>query len=138
MLLQLQNQIQVLSMDIQARGLQQIRRVVASFDLLRDFVRNFTQDLQGFRPLQQCITALVQLNTCGRCEAVLPPFCENVCGAISRACYSPINDVLEEMEQLEQLVEVVEGILAAATDAITDLNESQGILNITAAVSEHE
>ena len=122
-------------MAIQAEGLQQIRRVVASLDALRDFVSNFTEDLGGFRPLQQCITAIVQLNTCGRCEAVLPPFCENVCGAIARACYSPLNDALED--QLEQLWEVVRRILAAAIDAITELNASRGILNVTAAVSEN-
>lgn len=122
-------------MAIQAEGLQQIRRVIASVDTLRDFVRNFTEDLGGFRPLQQCITAVVQLNTCGRCAAVLPPFCENVCGAIASACYSPLDDALEG--QLEQLWEVVRRILAAATDAIAELNANRGLLNVTAVVSEN-
>ena len=132
--MQPQSQVQQRNMDIQAEALQQIRRVMASVDELRDFVRNFTDNLGGFRPLQQCITAKVQLNTCGRCVALRPPFCENVCGAIASACYSPFNDALED--QLEILWEVVRRILDAATSAIADLNANRGLFNITAAVSK--
>ena len=120
-------------MDAQAAALQQIRRVMASIDNLREFISNFTDNLAGFRPLQQCIDAVVRLNTCGRCVAVRPPFCQNVCAAIARACYSPFNNALED--QLEVLWEVVRRILDAATDAIGDLNANRGIFNLTEIVS---
>ena len=138
MLLQFQMQVQERNMAIQAEGLQQIRRVVASVDVLRDFVRDLAENLTGFVPLQQCVDTIVQLNTCGRCEAVLPPFCENVCDAIARACYSPFYNALNRVDGLglEQLWEVVQGILTAASEAVTELNASRGILNITAVVSK--
>ena len=121
------------NMDIQSDALEQIRRVSASLETLRSFIRNLTDDLAGFSPLQQCINTLVSLNTCGRCTAVRPPFCANVCGAIARACYSPFNDALEA--QLEQLWEVTRRILDAATSAIVDLNANRGLFNITAMVN---
>ena len=130
----MQDQVEQQRMDAQAAALQQIRRVMASIDNLREFISNLTDDLVGFRPLQQCIDAVVQLNTCGRCVAVRPPFCQNVCAAIARACYSPLNDALED--QLEVLWEVVRRILAAATDAIGDLNANRGIFNLTEVVSK--
>ena len=115
-------------MEAQARAVQQIRRVIASIERLRGFVRNFTNDLAGFRPLQECVNTLVRRNTCGRCEARRPPFCRNVCRAIASACYSPFNDALED--QLELLWEVVRRILDAATDALGDLNQNRGILRV--------
>ena len=115
-------------MEAQAEALQQIRRVLASIENLRSFLRNFTEDLAGFRPLQQCVERIVDLNTCGRCVAVRPPFCRNVCAAVARACYSPFNDALED--QLEVLWEVVRRILDRATDAIDDLNENKGLLDV--------
>ena len=123
-------------MEEQAEALQQIRRVLAAIENLRSFLRNFTDDLAGFRPLQQCIDRIVELNTCGRCVATRPPFCRNVCWAIARACYSPFNDALED--QLEVLWEVVRRILDAATGALGDLNRNRGILDVdnSAIVSE--
>ena len=133
LILLMQDQIQQQRMEAQAAALQQIRRVMASIDNLREFISNLTDNLAGFRPLQQCIDAVVSLNTCGRCVAVRPPFCQNVCAAIARACYSPFNEALED--QLEVLWEVVRGILDAATDAIGDLNANRGIFNLTEIVS---
>ena len=130
----MQNQVQQLKLNIQAGSLQQIRRVVASFDNITDFVRNFTENLAGFRPLQQCIETVVRLNTCGRCVAVRPPFCENVCEAIASACYSPFNDALED--QFEQLWETVRGIINAANNATLDLNINKGLLNVTTMVND--
>ena len=121
-------------MEAQTEALQEIRRVMAAIENLRNFVRNLTDDLAGFRPLQQCINALVSLNTCGRCTAVRPPFCANVCGAIAQACYSPFNDALED--QLEQLWEVVRRILDAATDAIRNLNANRNVFDRAALVSD--
>ena len=118
----------------QAEALQQIRRVLASIEYLRGFVQNLTNDLSGFRPLQQCINTLVQLNTCGRCVAPRLPFCQNFCTSIARACYSPFNDALQD--QLEQLWEVVRRIIVAVTDTISDLKSNNQLLNRTAIVSE--
>lgn len=115
-------------MEAQARALQQVRRVLASIERLQAFLQNFTNDLAGFRPLRQCIETVVRLNTCGRCTAVRPLFCRNVCGAIASACYSPFNDAMEN--QLEELWEVVRRILDAATDALGDLNRNRGIFGI--------
>ena len=129
----MQNQIQERSLDAKAESLEQIRRVMAAIESLRSFVRNFTENLAGFRPLQQCIDTVVRLNTCGRCVAVRPPFCENVCEAIASACYSPFNDALED--QFEQLWETVRGIINAATDAIQMSNANRGSFNRTAVVS---
>ena len=112
----------------QAAAIQQIRRVIASIERLRSFVRNFTSDLGGFRPLRECVNALVRRNTCGRCVALRPPFCRNVCRAIASACYSPFNEALED--QLDILWEVVRRILDAATDAIGNLNQNRGILRV--------
>ena len=130
----MQNQVQQLKLNVQAGSLQQIRRVVTSFDNITDFVRNFTENLAGFRPLQQCIETVVRLNTCGRCVAVRPPFCENVCEAIATACYSPFNDALED--QFEQLWETVRGIINAANNATLDLNINKGLLNVTTMVND--
>ena len=124
----MQGRIAQQKMEAQAEALQQIRRVLASIENLRSFLRNFTEDLAGFRPLQQCIDRIVDLNTCGRCVAVRQPFCRNVCAAIARACYSPFNDALED--QMEVLWEVVRRILDSATDAIEDLNENRGFLDV--------
>ena len=118
-------------MEAQATALQQVRRVLASIELLQQFLQNFTNNVAGFRPLQQCVDAVVQLNTCGRCVARRPPFCHNVCGAIARACYSPFNDAVKD--ELEQLWEVVRRILDAATDALSDLNANRGLLNVDGA-----
>jgi enamine deaminase RidA (YjgF/YER057c/UK114 family) len=132
----MQGSIAQQKMEAQAEALQQIRRVLASIENLRSFLRNFTEGLAGFRPLQQCIDRIVELNTCGRCVAVRQPFCRNVCAAIARACYSPFNDALEN--QMEVLWEVVRRILDRATDAIDDLNENRGFLDVdnAALVSE--
>ena len=115
-------------MEEQARAIQQIRRVTASIERLRAFIRNFTNDLAGFRPLRECVNTLVRRNTCGRCVAQRPRFCRNVCRAIASACYSPFNEALEN--QLEVLWEVVRRILDAATDSLDDLNENRGILRV--------
>ena len=123
-------------MEVQAAALQEIRRVMASFDVLRQFIANLTNDLAGFRPLQQCVETVVLLNTCGRCEAVRPPFCENVCEAIASACYSPFNDAMTD--QLEQLWEVTEGIIEAAVTAIRELNINRGFFNRTEIVRNRE
>lgn len=120
-------------MDVQVEALDQVRRVMASLETLREFISNFTDNLAGFRPLQECIEAVVRLNTCGRCTDVRPPFCENVCGAIASACYSPFNDALED--QLEQLWEVVRRIIDAARNATADLNANKLLLNRTSIVS---
>ena len=114
-------------MEAQAEAIQQVRRVLASIERLRAFVRNFTSNLAGFRPLQQCIDTVVRLNTCGRCVATRPLFCRNVCGAIASACYSPFNEALDG--QLEDLWEVVRRILDRATDALGDLNENRGLFS---------
>jgi hypothetical protein len=124
----MQGHIAQQKMEAQAEALQQIRRVLASIENLRSFLSNFTEDLAGFRPLQQCVDRIVELNTCGRCVAVRPLFCRNVCWAVARACYSPFNDALEN--QMEVLWEVVRRILDRATDAIEDLNENKGFLDI--------
>ena len=115
-------------MEAQAEAIQQIRRVLTSIERLQTFVKNFTSTLAGFRPLQQCINTVVRLNTCGRCVAVRPPFCQNVCRAIARACYSPFNDALED--QLELFWEVVRRILDRAAEAIEELNENRGFLDV--------
>ena len=123
-------------MEAQAAALQEIRRVTASFEVLREFISNLTMNLAGFRPLQQCVDTVVLLNTCGRCEAVRPPFCENVCEAIASACYSPFNDAMTN--QLEQLWEVTEEILEAAVEAIAELNANRGLFNRTEIVRKRE
>ena len=119
-------------MEAQAAALQQIRRVLASIDNLREFISNLTDNLAGFVPLQQCIDAVVSMNICGRCVSVRPPFCQNVCAAIARACYSPFNDAFED--QFEVLWEVVRRILDAAADAIRNLNANRGIFNLAEIV----
>lgn len=121
-------------MGTQGEALQQIRRVLASAEYLRSFVQNLTNDLAGFRPLQQCIDTLVQLNTCGRCVALRLPFCQNVCTAIARTCYSPFNDALRD--QLEQLWEVVRRILDVVTDTVSDIKVNRQQLNRRVLVSE--
>ena len=131
-----QGQVQQQRVEAQAAALQEIRRVMASFEVLRGFIQNLTMDLAGFQPLQQCVDALVLLNTCGRCEAVRPPFCENVCEAIASACYSPFNDAMTN--QLEQLWEVTEEILAVAVAAIAELNANRGLFNRTEIVRKRE
>ena len=130
----MQSHIKQLNMRTQAEALQEIRRVLASAEYLRSFVQNLTNDIAGFRPLQQCIDTLVQLNTCGRCVALRPPFCQNVCTAIARVCYSPFNDALQD--QLEQLWVVVRRILNVVTDTISDIKANRQQLNRTAIVSE--
>ena len=120
-------------MDVQVEAIDQVRRVMASLETLREFISNLTDNLAGFRPLQQCVQAIVQLNTCGRCTDVRPPLCANVCGAIASACYSPFNDALED--QLEQLWEVVRRIIDAARNATTDLNANRLLFNRTSIVS---
>ena len=125
-------------MDAQAEAIQQVRRVLASIERLQAFVSNFTNNLAGFRPLRQCINTVVRLNTCGRCVVTRPQFCRNVCGAIASACYSPFNDALED--QLELFWEVVRRILDRATDALGELNENRGFLDVdlTTLVSDGE
>ena len=130
----MQGHVLQLNIGKQGEALQQIRRVLASVEYLRGFVQNLTNDLAGFRPLQQCIDTLVQLNTCGRCVAIRPPFCQNVCTAIARECYSPFNDALQD--QLEQLWEVVRRILDTVTDTISDIETNRKQLNRAALVRE--
>lgn len=127
----MQGNIEQQRMEAQAAALQQIRRVLASIERLRAFIRNFTNDLAGFRPLQECVDSLVRRNTCGRCVATRRPFCRNVCRAIAAACYSPFNTALRG--QLENLWEVVRRILDAATDALGDLNINRGFLRVNTA-----
>ena len=127
----MQGNIEQRRMEAQAAAIQQIRRVLASVERLRAFIRNFTIDLAGFSPLQDCVESLVRLNTCGRCIATRPPFCRNVCRAIAAACYSPFNNALRG--QLEDLWEVVRRILDAATDALGELNVNRGFLRVNAA-----
>lgn len=129
----LQSNVQVQHIINQTAALQQIRRVMATVKNLEELTRNITTDLAGFRPLQQCIDTTVHLNTCGRCAAIRPPFCQNVCVAIASACYSPFNDVL--FGELGQLWEVFRRIINITRDAIADLNANKGLLNRTAIVS---
>lgn len=127
----MQGNIEQRRMEAQAAAIQQIRRVLASVERLRAFIRNFTNDLAGFRPLQECVDSVVRLNTCGRCVATRPPFCRNVCRAIATACYSPFNTALRG--QLEDLWEVVRRILDVATDALGELNVNKGFLRVNVA-----
>ena len=122
--------------ETQAAALQEIRRVMAAFDVLREFIGNLTMNLAGYRPLQQCIDTLVLLDTCGRCEAVRPQFCENVCEAIASACYSPFNDAMTD--QLEELWEVTGDIITAAVSAIAELNANRGLFNRSEIVRERK
>lgn len=128
----MQNHIKNQNVEAQAQSLRQIQRVMASFDLLQDFIRNFTTTLDGFRPLPQCVDTLVRLNTCGRCTGVRPSFCENVCGAIANACYSPFNDAITS--QLDQFWGVVKMMLKFANESIVKLNTEKGLLDRTAIV----
>ena len=120
-------------MKDQAVALEQIGRISATLAELQNLVRNLTENVTGFRPLQQCIDVVVRLNTCGRCVAVRPPFCENVCEAIASACYSPFNDALKD--QLSQLWGVANGIVNITKTEISLLNNQRGLLNVTAIVS---
>ena len=120
-------------MNAQVKSLEQIRRVVASIDDLRNFIRNFIVTLGGFQPLQQCVKTIVQRNICGRCEAVRPLFCENVCAAIANACYSPFNDALSR--QLNQLWDAVRQLLKVAETSIVDLNANKKLIDTTVIVS---
>ena len=120
-------------MNAQVTALEQIRRVMASIDNLRNFIRIFTVTLGGFQSLQQCVNTVVQRNICGRCEAIRPPFCENVCGALASACYSPFNDALSS--QLNQLWDTVQQLLNVAATSIANLNANKGLLNTTIIVS---
>ena len=113
-----------------------MRRVIAYIDSLKPFIQNFTQNVAGFRPLQQCVNTVVRLNTCGRCVAVRPSLCENVCEAIASACYSPFNATL--VGQLNQLWGTMRGLINATNITITRMNVNRELLNKTAFVSETE
>ena len=108
---------------------------MASVASLRQFVNNFTDsnNLGGFRPLQQCIETDVRLNTCGRCTAVRPRFCRNVCAAIASACYSPFNDTMTS--EFNALWQVTRQVVNVTTDAISLLNANKNLVNKTAIVS---
>lgn len=106
---------------------------MASVANLRLLVYNLTENLAGFIPLQQCIDTMVRLNTCGRCTAIRPHFCRNICEAIAHACYSPFNDALSG--QLDQLWEVVREVVNATSDAISVLTANKELVNKTAVVS---
>ena len=123
------------NIEAQAIALEQIRNVTLSFETLQAFVARFTEDLGGFRPLQQCIDTVVRLNTCGRCTDIRPPFCENVCAAIAAACYSPFNDAL--FSQLNQLWEATRMLVNTTQSSIAELNANKGlIINQTLIVSQ--
>ena len=120
-------------MEAQAQAFEQILRVRTTMVAFQSFVQDFTANLGGFRPLQQCIDTVVSLNTCGRCTAVRPPFCTNVCGAIARACYSAFNDALTA--QLVQLWDTMKGTLVEAQKALLTLKENKSFFNGTSVVS---
>ena len=123
-------------MELQSQGIQEVRRLMSTFDILQIFVRdNITQDLIGFRPLQQCVDALVSIDTCGRCVATRPQLCENVCDAVARACYSPFNDALSAGRQMERLWNIVKNAIDRTSMVLTMLEKTKGFFNGTSVVS---
>ena len=99
--------------------IEELRRSLTSGLKLLSFLEDFSEDLGGFQPIQQCINTLVQLNSCGRCVRRTPPLCRNVCGALARGCYSPIHTGLRA--QFENLWNVTRQLIFLTRRALQRL-----------------
>ena len=120
--------INMTNMQDVSEDIEQLRRSLSSGLRLLNFLENFGEDLGGFRPLQQCITTLVRLNYCSRCVRRTPPLCRNVCGALTRGCYSPFVTGLRA--QFENLWNVTRQIVALTRLALRRLGRRRGILDV--------
>ena len=99
--------------------IEELRRSLTSGLKLLSFLEDFSEDLGGFQPIQQCITALLQLNSCAKCVRQTPPLCQNVCGALARGCYSPIHTGLRA--QFENLWNVTRQVIFLTRRALQKL-----------------
>ena len=120
--------INMTNMQDVSEDIEQLRRSLSSGLRLLSFLENFGEDLGGFQPLQQCVTTLVRLNYCSRCVRRTPPLCRNVCGALTRGCYSPFVTGLRE--QFENLWNVTRQIAALTRFALQRLGGRTRILNL--------
>ena len=129
----MQNHINNQNVQAQAATMEEIERIMALFDALQMLINNVTTNLARFRALPQCTDTLVRLNTCGRCVDVRPLFCENVCGALANACYSPFNDAFKG--QLQELWDTMNVMLSFMNASMVKLNTEKGLLDRNAIVS---
>lgn len=120
--------INMTNMQDVSEDIEQLRRSLSSGLRLLNFLENFAEDLGGFQPLQQCVTTLVRLNYCSRCVRRTPPLCRNVCGALTRGCYSPFVTGLRA--QFENLWNVTRQIVALTRFALRRLGRRRGILDV--------
>ena len=123
--------INMTNMQDVSEDIEQLRRSLSSGLRLLNFLENFGEDLGGFQPLQQCVTTLVRLNYCSRCVRHIPPLCRNVCGALTRGCYSPFVTGLRA--QFENLWNVTRQIVALTRFALRRLGRRRGILDVDRA-----
>ena len=108
--------------------IEELRRSLTSGLKLLSFLEDFSEDLGGFQPIQQCINTLVQLNSCGRCVRRTPPLCQNVCGALARGCYSPIHTGLRA--QFENLWNVTRQLIFLTRRALQRLAGTGRIFDV--------
>ena len=120
--------INMTNMQDVSEDIEQLRRSLSSGLRLLNFMENFGEDLGGFRPLRQCVTTLVRLNYCSRCVRRTPPLCRNVCGALTRGCYSPFVTGLRA--QFENLWNVTRQIVALTRTSLQTLGQRARILNL--------
>ena len=120
--------INMTNMQDVSEDIEQLRRSLSSGLRLLNFMENFGENLGGFRPLRQCVTTLVRLNYCSRCVRRTPPLCRNVCGALTRGCYSPFVTGLRA--QFENLWNVTRQIVALTRTTLQRLGQRARILDL--------
>ncbi len=110
-----------------AESVEQFRRIRTTLDKLKDFLQQLNNTLGGYRPLQVCVNRLVDIADCDSC--IVPRIlCSNWCGALARACYSPVYDVFNG--QFRRFWIIVRQVIEQIPRQLQRLNENRRVIEI--------
>lgn len=75
------------------KGIKQLQLILQSMQKIKVFLNQLNVTDLGYRPVEECIEALVSLH-CNSCQENIPSLCENVCSYVVIGCQSPLQDGL--------------------------------------------
>ena len=75
------------------KGIKQLQLILQSMQKIKVFLNRLNVTDLGYRPVEECIEALVSLH-CNSCQENIPSLCENVCSYVVIGCQSPLQDGL--------------------------------------------
>lgn len=115
------------------RTLRTLRQSFSGVARILQFLISFNRTLDGFTAQSfpvDCVTRMIDISFCGRCQQRIPPLCKNSCGALVRACFAAFYSGLQQ--EFDNLWGVVLQLVSVVEEEVRELFEAlDGLLNNT-------